>query len=84
MPKRTSGIYLIKYKCPEYGAQYYVGKSVDIRYRTHVHFNLCPMRDSKLLHNKIREHYKGNPERFSIAILEDGINGNDLEDREKF
>lgn len=71
VPKRTSGIYLIKYECPDSGPQYYVGKSVDIAYRTHVHFIKCPAKDSKLLHNKIKAHYKSNPERFSVAILEE-------------
>ena len=70
MPKRTPGIYLIKYEHSEYGAQYYVGKSVDIKYRTHVHFNRCPEKDSRLLHQKIKRHYKCTvPERFSISIL---------------
>jgi hypothetical protein len=74
MPKRTPGIYLIKYNHPENGAQYYVGKSVDIKYRTHIHFNICPENDSRLLHQKIKRHYKRTvPERFSIAILEEGV-----------
>lgn len=74
IPSRTSGIYLIKYEHPEDGPQYYVGKSVDIKYRTHVHFDLCPLRDSRLLHLKIKRHYKQTvPERFSIATLEEGV-----------
>jgi hypothetical protein len=69
-PKRASGIYLIEYNSPTDGFQYYVGKSVDLPYRTYVHFNKHPERDSKLLHNKIAAHYTSEPERFKIAILE--------------
>jgi hypothetical protein len=82
LPKRTSGIYLIRYNCPENGPQYYVGKSVDIKHRTHVHFDLCPLRDSRLLHEIIRKHYKSNPERFSIAVLAENIPGDNLSDLE--
>lgn len=72
LPKRASGIYLIRYDSPEDGPQYYVGKSVDLQYRTHVHFNRHPEKDSKLLHNKIAAHYAQEPERFRIAVLEYG------------
>lgn len=83
LPKRTSGIYLIRYNCPENGPQYYVGKSVDIAYRTKTHFIRCPDRDSVLLHDIIREHYGSNPELFSIAILAENIPGDDLSNLEK-
>lgn len=83
LPKRTSGIYLIRYNCPENGPQYYVGKSVDIAYRTKVHFIKCPDRDSVLLHEIIQKYYKSNPERFSIAVLAENIPGDDLSDLEK-
>ena len=71
-PGRTAGIYLIEYNSPKHGPQYYVGKSVDISHRTHVHFDLHPEADSILLHNKIAEHYTQEPWRFKIAILEYG------------
>ena len=84
LPSRTAGIYLIRYIHPKHGAQYYVGKSVDIKYRTHVHFNRCPERDSNLLHKKIKAHYKcTTPERFSIAVLEESTDVEALNDLEK-
>jgi hypothetical protein len=82
-PRCTSGIYLIEYNSPTDGFQYYVGKSVDLPYRTNVHFNRHPERDSKLLHNKIAAHYTQEPERFRVAVLEYGSR-EELCDLEKF
>lgn len=70
IPPNTPGIYIIQYRNPghEFPA-YYVGKSVDMRMRTRVHFIHCPERDSRLLHNKIRAHYETHKDWFKIAVL---------------
>lgn len=70
IPPNISGIYIIQYCNPKHELPvYYVGKSVDMRLRTRVHFLQCPKRDAKLLHNTIRAHYNTNKDWFKIAVL---------------
>jgi group I intron endonuclease len=74
---RQSGIYIIKLNRPNKLPAYYVGKSVDIRYRIQTHFR-APIRDSKKLHNAIRKYPADN---FEIGVLE-FVSPNDLNTRE--
>ena len=74
---RQSGIYIIKLNKPNKLPAYYVGKSVDIRYRIQTHFR-APVRDSKKLHNAIRKY---PADYFEIGVLE-FVSPNDLNTRE--